>query len=73
MRSLSERIDAQFNPWRLEFWYVSGVHTGWRIVKGHGFNMETHSVYAFDWQKSGDYEAKEGEANRVFGVLIDGR
>lgn len=51
-----------FKDWRIDPWYVSGVHTGWRIVRGTGWNAEYDSGYAYDWHKSGDYEAKRAEA-----------
>lgn len=56
--------------WRLEFWYISGVHTGWRIIRGYGLNLEVHSGYAFNWTKPGDYEIKHGEAKRAYEELI---
>lgn len=64
---------SEDNPWRLEFWYISGVLTGWRIIRGHSLNLEVHSAYAYDWQKAGDYSAKQEEALRVFGGLNNGR
>lgn len=44
--------------WRIEDWYVSGVHTGWRIVRGSGWNLEVDSAYVVDIYIDGDRVAK---------------
>lgn len=55
--------------WRIEDWYVSGIHTGWRIVHDSGWNAEYDSSYVFDMYKYGDYEAEWEAAKKRFREL----
>ncbi|MGB3833757.1 MAG: hypothetical protein WA975_18050 [Mesorhizobium sp.] len=50
--------------WRIEWWEISGVHTGWRIVRGHGQQKEFGQGFAFDRYKPGDFERQEAAAKR---------
>lgn len=47
--------------WRIEYWYTNGVHLGWRIVRGHGVDLEIHKTFKFDHMIDGDYLAKQAE------------
>lgn len=44
--------------WRVEEWYINGNKTGWRVVRGYGWDMEIDSGYAYDRYLEGDEKAK---------------
>lgn len=51
-------------PWRVDWWEISDVHTDWRVVRGTGWDMEVSQGFAFDRYKAGDYERQEAAARR---------
>lgn len=49
-------------PWSFDSLFISGVHTGWRIVRGAGESLEVDSIYPYDRYEEGDKDKKFAEA-----------
>ena len=57
----------QYDPeaWYVETWYVSGVHTGYRVMRGFGLAMEIAEGFTGDTYKPGSFERALKSANSL--------
>lgn len=48
--------------YRVEEWYISGVHTGYRVVRGHGFLLDLGGGFTADRYRPGSFELAKAQA-----------
>jgi hypothetical protein len=54
--------------WRVEHWTISGVHTGYRVVRGFGFKLEIGGGFP-GGHTPGAFEKAEADAEALCASL----
>lgn len=55
--------------WEVKEWTISGVKTGYRVVRGTGWNMEVAQGFVGDIYVPGSFEIAYHKANKLAASL----
>lgn len=58
--------------WRVETWFISGVHTGYRVVRGAGHGMEVKTGFVGNIYLAGSFENARAKAEALVLQLNSG-
>lgn len=60
---------AEQKAWRVEYWTISGVHTGYRVVRGAGLGLAIAEAFTGDRYTPGSFREAQAKADELCETL----